>query len=136
MSCLFGALHLLNPGESAPGIAAVFLAGMVFSYALWHTGSLWWAIGFHMAWDWAQSFLYGVPDSGFISAGRLFNTHATGNPLLSGGKTGPEGSVFVLPIFLLIIVIVRFTTPAGAQPELEPRPKTHSIPPEHGAVIA
>lgn len=136
MSCLFGAVHLLNPGESAPGIAAVFLAGMVFSYALWHTGSLWWAIGFHMAWDWAQSFLYGVPDSGFLSAGRLFNTHPTGNPLLSGGKTGPEASIFVLPTLLLVIVIVRFTTPAGAQPELEPLPKTHSIPPEPTEVIA
>ena len=93
MSCLFGAGHLFNPGETAPGIAAVFLAGMVFSYALWHTGSLWWAIGFHMAWDWAQSFLYGVPDSGFLSAGRLLKTHPMGNPLLSGGTTGPEGSV-------------------------------------------
>ena len=136
MSCLFGVGHLFNPGESAPGIAAVFLAGMVFSYALWHTGSLWWAIGFHMAWDWAQSFLYGVPDSGFLSVGRLFHTHPTGNPLLSGGKTGPEGSIFVLPTLLLVIVIVRFTTPAGAQPELEPLPKTHSIPPEPNAVIA
>jgi len=136
MSCLFGAGHLFNPGESAPGIAAVFLAGMVFSYALWHTGSLWWAIGFHMAWDWAQSFLYGVPDSGFLSAGRLFNTHPTGNPLLSGGKTGPEGSVFVIPTLILVMVIVRFTTSAGAQPELEPLAKTHSIPPESDAVIA
>ncbi len=136
MSCLFGAVHLLNPGESAPGIAAVFLAGMVFSYALWHTGSLWWAIGFHMAWDWAQSFLYGVPDSGFLSAGRLFNTHPTGNPLLSGGTAGPEGSVFVLPTLVLVMVIVRFTTPAGAQPELEPLPKSHKLPPEPNAIIA
>jgi hypothetical protein len=136
MSCLFGAGHLFNPGESAPGIAAVFLAGIIFSYALWHTGSLWWAIGFHMAWDWAQSFLYGVPDSGFLSAGRLFHTHPTGNPLLSGGKTGPEASVFVLPTLLLVVAIVRFTTTAGPQPELEPLPETHSIPPEPDAVIA
>jgi membrane protease YdiL (CAAX protease family) len=136
MSCLFGAGHLFNPGESAPGIAAVFVAGMAFSYALWHTGSLWWAIGFHMAWDWAQSFLYGVPDSGFLSAGRLFHTHPAGNPLLSGGTAGPEGSIFVLPTLLLVIVIVRFTTPAGPQPELEPLPKSHSLPPESEAVIA
>jgi uncharacterized protein len=136
MSCLFGVGHLFNPGESAPGITAVFLAGMVFSYALWYTGSLWWAIGFHMAWDWSQSFLYGVPDSGFLSAGRLFNTHPTGNPLLSGGTTGPEGSVYVLPTLLLVVLIVRFTTRPGAQPELEPLPKPHSLPPETSAVIA
>jgi membrane protease YdiL (CAAX protease family) len=136
MSCLFGAGHLLNPGETAPGITAVFLAGMVFSYALWHTGSLWWAIGFHMAWDWAQSFLYGVPDSGFLSAGRLFNTHPAGNTLLSGGTTGPEGSVLVLPTLLLVMVIIRFTARPGAQPPLEPLPATHKLPPERDAAIA
>jgi len=136
MSCVFGIGHLFNPGESAPGIAAVFLAGMVFTYALWRTGSLWWAIGFHMAWDWAQSFLYGVPDSGFLSAGRLFNTHPVGNPLLSGGTDGPEGSIYVLPTLLLVALIIRFTTSPGAQPELDPLPKTHSLPAEGDAVIA
>ncbi|HZL25984.1 MAG TPA: type II CAAX endopeptidase family protein [Acidobacteriaceae bacterium] len=136
MSLLFGAGHLHNSGETAVGILSVFLAGAIFSYALWHTGSLWWAIGFHMAWDWAQSFLYGVPDSGGLSAHRLFNTHPTGKPLLSGGATGPEGSIFVLPIMVLIALIIRFTTRPGVQPELEPLPKTHSIPPEPNAVIA
>jgi membrane protease YdiL (CAAX protease family) len=121
MSCVFGALHLRNPGETAPGIIAVFLAGMVFSYALWRTGSLWWAIGFHMTWDWAQSFLYGVPDSGALSAGRLFVTHPTGRPLLSGGVDGPEGSLLVLPVFLLVALIIRTTTHKGAQPSLEPQ---------------
>ncbi|MDQ2924251.1 MAG: CPBP family intramembrane metalloprotease [Acidobacteriota bacterium] len=136
MSILFGAGHLFNPGESASGIIAVFLAGMTFSYALWHTGSLWWAIGFHMAWDWAQSFLYGVPDSGFLSGGRLFNTHPTGNPLLSGGTDGPEGSIFVIPTLLLVIAIIRFTTRRGEQPPLEPILATHSLPQEPLPVIA
>jgi membrane protease YdiL (CAAX protease family) len=122
MSCVFGALHLRNPGETAPGIVAVFLAGMVFSYALWRTGSLWWAIGFHMTWDWAQSFLYGVPDSGALSAGRLFVTHPTGRPLLSGGIDGPEGSLLVLPVFLLVALIIRTTTRPGTQPALESQP--------------
>ncbi len=134
MSLLFGAGHLFNPGESAPGIIAVFLAGMTFSYALWHTGSLWWAIGFHMAWDWAQSFLYGVPDSGFLSGGRLFNTHPIGNPLLSGGTDGPEGSIYVIPTLLLVVVIIRFTTRRGAQPPLEPIPATHNLPQEESAL--
>lgn len=136
MSCIFGAGHLFNPGESAPGIIAVFLAGMTFSYALWHTGSLWWAIGFHMAWDWAQSFLYGVPDSGLLSGGRLFNTHPTGNPLLSGGTDGPEGSIYAIPTLLLVMLIIRFTTRRGEQPALGPVATTQSLPPGHSPVIA
>ena len=73
-----------------------------------------------MAWDWAQSFLYGVPDSGQISAGRLFHTHPIGNPLLSGGIDGPEGSIYAIPILLLAVLAVRLTTKPGPQPPLQP----------------
>jgi uncharacterized protein len=129
MSCVFGTLHLGNPNENALGIAQVVLVGLVFSYALWRTGSLWWGVGFHMAWDWAQSFLYGVPDSGYTSVGRLFQTHPNGKPLLSGGIDGPEGSVLCVGIMLLVLVVIRFTTTPGVQPPLEPEPKPLAIEP-------
>jgi len=118
MSLIFACLHLGNGGENFMGLAMVFIAGMVFSYALWRTGSLWWGIGFHMAWDWAQSFLWGVPDSGNLSYGRLFNTHPVGKVLLSGGSDGPEGSVFVIPVMLLVLLAIRMAKP-GVQPALE-----------------
>jgi membrane protease YdiL (CAAX protease family) len=104
------------------GLLQVFIVGMVFAYALFRTGSLWWAIGFHMAWDWAQSFLYGVPDSGNVSIGRLFQTHFAGKPLLSGGSDGPEGSLLCIPVFLLMILVIRFTTKPAELPPLEQLP--------------
>jgi membrane protease YdiL (CAAX protease family) len=117
-SALFLLGHTHNTGENALGLFQVFLAGVVFVVALWRTGSLWWGIGFHMAWDWGQSFLYGVPDSGGLEQGRLFATHALGNPLYSGGTVGPEGSVLCIPIFLLAILVLSFTHPSP-QPPLE-----------------
>jgi membrane protease YdiL (CAAX protease family) len=126
MSLVFGTVHLGNSGETALGIAQVVLVGLVFSYALWRTGSLWWAIGFHMAWDWAQSFLYGVPDSGNVSVGRLFQTHIAGKPLLSGGVDGPEGSVLCIPVLLLVLLIIRYTTRPGDQPPLHAAPSLDS----------
>jgi membrane protease YdiL (CAAX protease family) len=119
-SLVFGTLHLTNSDETGFGIFMVVLVGVVFSYALFRTGSLWWAIGFHTTWDWAQSFLFGVPDSGNVSIGRLFQTHPAGNPLLSGGIAGPEGSLFCVPVVLLVLLIIRFTTQPGPQPPLEP----------------
>jgi hypothetical protein len=120
-SGLFFLAHTGNTGEDKLGLLLVFLAGVSFVVALWRTGSLWWAIGFHMAWDWSQSFLYGVPDSGLIVQGRLFATHAMGNPLLSGGADGPEGSVFCIPILLLVIAVLFLFTRPSPQPALETR---------------
>jgi membrane protease YdiL (CAAX protease family) len=100
-SVLFGMGHKGNPGESPIGLLSAGLAGMVFCLSLWRTGSLWWAIGFHTSWDWAQSFVYGVADSGLMTQHHLMATHPVGRPILSGGTTGPEGSVMILGVFTL-----------------------------------
>ena len=114
-SFLFGLGHKGIPGESPIGLLSAGLASMVFCLSLWRTGSLWWAIGFHASWDWAQSFLYGVADSGSMVKSHLLATHPVGKPLLSGGATGPEGSIFVLAILFLIVLIILFTLPRTSQ---------------------
>ena len=111
ISFLFGLGHGKNPGESPIGMLSAGLAGIVFCLSLWRTGFLWWAIGFHTAWDWSQSFLYGVADSGIIVQHHLLATHPVGKPVLSGGVTGPEGSIFILAIFGLIVLIILLTLP-------------------------
>jgi membrane protease YdiL (CAAX protease family) len=111
LSLLFGLGHGNNPGESPIGLLSAGLASLVFCLSLWRTGSLWWAIGFHASWDWAQSFLYGVADSGLMVQHHFLATHPLGRPLMSGGSTGPEGSVFVLPVLALISLIIIFTLP-------------------------
>jgi uncharacterized protein len=110
-SILFGLSHNSNPGESPIGLLSAGLAGLVFCFSLWRTGSLWWAIGFHTSWDWAQSFLYGVADSGLMVQHRLLATHPVGKPILSGGATGPEGSIFIVAIMALVSLIILFTLP-------------------------
>ena len=110
-SFLFGLGHSKNPGESPIGMVSAGLVGMVFCLSLWRTGSLWWAIGFHTAWDWSQSFLWGVADSGTMAQHHLLATHPVGKPILSGGATGPEGSIFVVAVLSLISLIILLTLP-------------------------
>jgi hypothetical protein len=119
-SFAFGLGHNSNPGESPIGLVAAGIAGLVFCLSLWRTGSLWWAIGFHTTWDWAESFLYGVADSGTMVKYHLFATHPVGKPLLSGGATGPEGSIFALLTMALVACIIIFTLPRA-----EPADTTH-----------
>lgn len=102
MSILFGAIHGHNQGESPVGLFSAGAVGLVFCISLWYTGSLWWAIGFHAAWDWAQSYFYGTPDSGLTMRGHLLTEHPVGPLLWSGGPTGPEGSLYIVPLLLII----------------------------------
>jgi membrane protease YdiL (CAAX protease family) len=121
LSLLFGLGHGSNPGESPIGLLSAGLASLVFCLSLWRTGSLWWAIGLHATWDWAESFLYGVADSGTTTSFRLLSTHPVGKPLLSGGTTGPEGSIFVLLALALIAIIIIVTLPRTAY-RISPEP--------------
>ena len=41
----------------------------------------------------------------------LLATHPVGKPILSGGTTGPEGSIFILAVLALIALIIFFTLP-------------------------
>jgi hypothetical protein len=106
MSILFGAVHGHNQGESPVGLFSAGAVGLVFCISLWYTGSLWWAIGFHAAWDWAQTFFYGTPDSGMMARGHFLNEHPIGPLLWSGGPTGPEGSLYVLPLLLIMALVM------------------------------
>jgi membrane protease YdiL (CAAX protease family) len=104
LSALFGLVHLRNSSELLFGVAVVALGGAFFSLALWRTGSLWWGIGFHTTWDWSQSFLFGVPDSGILVAGRLSQTHPLGSEIWSGGSAGPEASLFMVPTMAIALL--------------------------------
>ena len=113
LSMLFAAVHLSGSGENWFGIFALFLTGLMFSFIVWRTKSLAAAFGLHASWDWAQSYLYGVADSGNQIHGYLLKSHMSGSELLSGGSVGPEGSILVIPVMLLIAVTVHLTTDPG-----------------------
>jgi hypothetical protein len=55
-----------------------------------------------MSWDWGESFLYSVPDSGGVAPGHLLHSSLQGPRWLTGGSVGPEGSVF---LFVLLAVM-------------------------------
>jgi uncharacterized protein len=93
LSCMFGLIHLQNAGEQWPGLLAAAAIGFFFCLTLRRTGNLWFAVGFHLAWDWAETFFYSVPDSGTIFPGHLLKSSFHGPRWLTGGIVGPEGSV-------------------------------------------
>jgi uncharacterized protein len=117
LSLLFAAVHLQNSGEGLTGVAAVFVVGLLWCFTVRRTGSLWFAVGMHAAYDFGETFLYSVPDSGMLLPGHLSNATLRGPAWLTGGTVGPEASLFdFFLLFLLFYVIHR----------LYPANKTHS----------
>jgi hypothetical protein len=102
-STFFGYIHLGNPGENWVGIFAAAFIGFVFCVSVWVTGSAWWAIGCHAAWDWAETYFYGTADSGMVAPGHYMTATPSGNTLWSGGSDGPEGSLLVLGVIFLLL---------------------------------
>ena len=113
-SVVFLLMHGTNGGEGIVGLIQTGWIALFFCLSLWLTGSLWWAIGFHAAWDWSESYFYGTADSGVNVTGHLFSAVPHGNPLLSGGSTGPEGSILAL-LVLAIPTIALWLTYRGAK---------------------
>jgi membrane protease YdiL (CAAX protease family) len=95
----------------------VVATGLLFCLMIRRTGNLWFAIGFHAAWDWAETFFYGTPDSGLLGVGRFLNSSVHGPNWLTGGSAGPEGSVFAILILLLCALLINCRFPTARYPD-------------------
>jgi membrane protease YdiL (CAAX protease family) len=112
LSVLFGAVHLRNPGEGFMGAAGIVATGLVFAFALRRTGNLWLAVGWHASFDFGETFLYSVPDSGLLLAHHVSNATLHGKTWLTGGTAGPEGSVFSFLTMGIMAMAIHFLFPA------------------------
>ena len=56
-----GYSHRGNAGEEWIGLFNAALFGLLACFLLRRTGNLWMPIGLHMAFDWGETYLYGVP---------------------------------------------------------------------------
>jgi len=113
LSGFFTFLHVGNPGETWVGLLAVAAIGLFLCLTLRRTGNLWFAVGFHAAWDWGESYLYSVPDSGGISPGHLLHSSFHGSAWITGGSVGPEGSVLVFAVIALTWAAFDWVYPEG-----------------------
>lgn len=112
LSILFGWIHKGNPGEALFGAVMAGSFGFLAAFALQRTGNIWFPIGMHASWDWAETFFYSTPDSGLLAKGHLFNSSFHGPAWLTGGTVGPEGSAFALLVLVIGGLGIHFIFPA------------------------
>jgi membrane protease YdiL (CAAX protease family) len=113
-SLTFGAVHITNPGETWVGIAGIVLTGLFWCFTLRRTGSLWFAVGMHAAFDFGETFLYSVPDSGMTFPGHLSTATLAGPAWLAGGSAGPEASILDFVVLLVFFYVFYRLYPVNA----------------------
>ena len=129
----FAALHLGNPGVGALPIIDIAICGLSFSIAKWYTGSIWFPMGIHTAWNFTQNFLFGLPNSGIVSEASIFGLDAASahDSIIYNVAFGVEGAFpAVLADLVLGVVCLILAARQGRLGELKQKRVTPSKDPE------
>ena len=101
-SLLFGVLHLFNPGVTALSVLNIVLIGVALSLVMVVRESLWMAIAIHTMWNFTQSILFGLPNSGIVSEGSFLHLEAASGSLFYDAAFGVEGALSALVVELAL----------------------------------
>lgn len=106
----FAAAHLRNPNVSNLAIFNTILAGVWFVIAYLKTRNLWFPFGIHLAWNWFQGAIFGVPVSGIssLTTAPVFVEANKGIDLWTGGDYGVEGGIACTIAIIVSGVLIYF----------------------------
>ena len=107
-SVLFGLIHIFNPGVNALAIISIILVGLFCALIVYYFDSIWLAMAFHTAWNYTQSILLGLPNSGTVFAFSIFKLDVASarNSFFYDVAFGVEATGFVIVVEAVAIAIV------------------------------
>lgn len=121
LALLFATSHWGNPDMHGATLAwatvELFLGAVLLGLAYLRTRSLALPIGLHLGWNWAQGYLMGFGVSGFAHAGWFRPLLQDRPEWVTGGRFGPEASVFAVIVDVVVIVMLwkwKGSTPRSA----------------------
>ncbi len=102
---LFGVAHIANDNATVlTGLCVAVVGGLVYTAAFMYTHRIWFALGIHAGWNYFQSGIFGMPNSGSAYEGVLL-PKVTGPRWLTGGDFGIEASVLGVGLCLIVGIV-------------------------------
>jgi uncharacterized protein len=102
ISLAFTADHyFFKTGENIRDVITLVSLSLMVCYSVRKTGTLWFAVGFHAAFDYAQLFIIGTPNGSRVPQGALLDASFHGPAWLNGGELGTEASFLMYPMIAL-----------------------------------
>jgi len=124
LGLLFAAGHWGNPDMHGATLAwatvELFLGAVLLGLAYLRTRSLALPIGIHLGWNWTHGHLLGFGVSGFAQSGWFHPLLQDRPEWVSGGRFGPEASIFAVLADILLILVVWKWKVAGARADAAP----------------
>lgn len=105
---VFMAMHFTNDGINTIAKVQIIEIGVLFSLFVYYYDSLWTAIMMHAGWNFTQSILFGLPNSGTVSAYSLFQLEAASarSGLFYNVNFGVEGSIGAVVVIGILLAAV------------------------------
>lgn len=104
-SLFFTVLHMLNPNFSVYAFLQITVVALFWSFVIYYFDNLWLTMAMHTGWNFTQSIIFGLPNSGIISAYSLFKLDGASDGIFYNVGFGIEGSlggVLVCVVGLLV----------------------------------
>ncbi len=108
VAVLFSLMHIFNDNFSLVPFLNIFLAGILLGVVYVYTERLWFAISLHFTWNFFQGPVFGSQVSGNVTDGTFIQLTKTGNPLITGGDFGFEGSLLMTFLMIAAIFIIDY----------------------------
>lgn len=107
-SLFFSLHHHFNAGYGPIAFVNLFILALLLGVTVLLTNRIWAATAIHAAWNFFQGNVFGVNVSGAATdqASTLLMSTATGNPLVTGGAMGIEGSLVSTVVLIAALVAV------------------------------
>ena len=93
----FGLVHITNNGATPTAIIYIIVCGIQYSAMVYYFDSVWMAMGAHAGWNFTQSILAGLPNSGNVFPYSIFRLDAA---------TATEVPAIIMGIMLTAVIVV------------------------------
>ena len=118
-SVFFGLIHLGNDGVTVMAIVDLIVTGLLFSAMVYYFDSLWMAMAAHAGWNFTQSILAGLPNSGNVVPYSVFSLDAASarDSFFYNVAFGVEGTVPAIAIQVVVLIaLVAIGIKLGGRP--------------------
>lgn len=112
IAAVFASIHyFFKRGENVWDVITLIWFSLLICYSVLKSGTLWFAVGLHISFDYMQFFVIGTPNGALVPQGRLLDVTFNGPAWLTGGMLGTEASLLMYPLLALLTFYVWWRYP-------------------------